>query len=257
MKTHYKSIFLSDIHLFSRHCKAEILSKFLKEHKSDNLFLIGDILDLEKIKYNRFYCDKHHIDIIQRILKLTKKGLTQIYYITGNHDYEVKHLLRYNFNLENIQILEEYEYQTHDKKIILLHGDGFDLPIIRSLYFIGDFAYSFMLDINHWFNKFRQLLGLPYWSLSKKLKHSVKDAIKYIEDYENSIYEYCEHKKYDGLISGHIHKNRLDFINGKYILNCGDFVETCSAILETYEGEFILVEYINNEFKEIKRIKIK
>lgn len=254
MKHYYKSIFISDVHLFSKYCKAEILYEFLKTYKSDNLFLIGDIIDFVALK-KKFHCNKIQMNIIHQFLKKARHE-TKIYFLLGNHDYEIKQFLDYDINIENIIIKNEYEYVTNGKKIILLHGDLFDIPIVRNLYILGDKAYGLILEINHWFNKIRNLFKLPYWSLSQRIKNQVKNAIKYISDYEENLLIYCKRKNYDGLISGHIHKCRLEIVDNKFIGNTGDWQETCSAIVEDFDGNFKLIQYINNDFKIIETINI-
>lgn len=254
MKSIYKSVFISDLHLFSKHCKSDILNEFLKQYKSDKLFLLGDIFDFLRLK-KKFICNKSQMDVIHRIFKKARHG-TKIVFLIGNHDHDIKQFLDYNISIENISICNEYEYVTNGKKFILFHGHGLDLPIIQYLYVLGDWGYNLLLDINHWFNTFRNLIGLPYWSLSQRIKHSVKNAIKYIEDYENNLLTFCKSGKYDGVISGHIHKARLDYIENKYIFNCGDWQESCTAIVEDFDGNFILLQYVNDRFKEVKKIKI-
>jgi UDP-2,3-diacylglucosamine pyrophosphatase LpxH len=250
----YKSIFISDIHLFSKHCKTQFLKQFLKKYKSENLFLVGDIFDFlrlrKKVRFN-----KDHMDLIHLLLKKARHG-TKIVFLIGNHDHDIKQFLDYDFKIENVTICNEYEYLTQNKRFIIFHGHGLDLPIIQYLYVLGDWGYNLLLDINHWFNIIRTMLNLPYWSLSQRIKHSVKNAVKYIEDYENNLINFCKNGHYDGLISGHIHKARLDIIDNKYIMNCGDWQESCTAIVEDYDGNFILLQYLEGEFKELKRIII-
>jgi UDP-2,3-diacylglucosamine pyrophosphatase LpxH len=203
----------------------------------------------------KFHCTKNQMNVIHQLLKLARHE-TKIVYVLGNHDYEIEGFLEYDITIENIKVCVEYEYTTHDKKFILIHGDAFDLPIVRSLYILGDFGYNLILEINHWFNKIRKVFKLPYWSISQRIKHSVKNAVKFIEDYEKNLLKFCIHKNYDGIISGHIHKSKLERVDHKYIFNTGDWQESCTAIVEDFDGNFILLEYINNEFEEIKKIGV-
>lgn len=255
MKKKYKSIFLSDIHLFSKFCQADVLLEFLKEHKAENLFLLGDIIDLVTIK-RKFYTNKTQMEILHKILKLSKKGC-KIVYVLGNHDWEFRRFLKYNITLDNITICNEYVYNTLGKNVLLIHGDILDIPIVRSLYVLGDFGYTLILKLNNTFNKIRKIFKMPYWSLSQRIKHSVKDAVKFIENYEENLLKYCKTKKHDAVFSGHIHKCNLDIVDGLLVGNCGDWQESCTAIAEDYDGNFILIQYINGQFVELKKINWK
>jgi UDP-2,3-diacylglucosamine pyrophosphatase LpxH len=247
-----KSIFISDLHLFNKFCKADILSKFLKEYECENLFLIGDILDFY---VKNITLDKDQINVIRKILTKAKRG-TNVNYILGNHDETLEKIMDFNINIENIKFHKEFVYTSNNKNILLTHGHILDLPIIRNLYLIGDFCYNVLLHINHFYNVARKLLGFDYFSLSQKVKDSVKDAVKFIEDYENSIVKYTKQKKCEAVICGHIHKAEIKTLEGIPYLNCGDFLESCTAITEDYHGNFTLLQYKNNEFVEIKNIKL-
>ena len=244
----FKSIFISDLHLNTQFCQAEILTQLLKDYQSDNLFLVGDILDLYVKGIN---LPKTQINVIRKILTKAKRG-TNVVYILGNHDDSLKELLDYEINIEGIKIVKEYVYETNDKHILLTHGHIADLPIVSHLYMLGDFCYTLLLHLNSIFNWFRKKLGLKYFSLSQKIKNNVKDAIKFIENYEDCIIKHTKSNNCSAVISGHIHNAEIKLIDNIVYMNTGDFVESCTAIVEDYEGNFSLLKYQDNEFIKIK-----
>ena len=245
MKNHYKSIFISDIHLGSTHCQSEILLEFLKEYKCDTLYLIGDILDFFKLK-QRFRMPSSQVAVIQKILKLSKKG-TKIKYVLGNHDAELRPFLKYNINIENIEIANEFtHYGVDGKKYLVIHGDFCDFlsTHVKWVTYLGDSAYTVALHLNDMVNYIRKKIKLPYWSVSKYLKHNVKEAVGFIFEFEKILANYTKKRGFFGCIVGHIHTPEIKFIDDVLYMNDGDFQETCSALLETYSGDFILIHYV-------------
>jgi len=240
----YKSVFISDVHLGTRGSRAELLVKFLKNIECDNLFLVGDIFDGWRLSEN-WYWNETHSTVIQKILRMSRKG-TKIIYLPGNHDEFMRQFLEHSFG--NIELHDEYKYNSvSGKKYIIIHGDKFDLVTmnIKWLAHVGDWAYTTLLNINTLLHYFRSLLGLDYWSLSKWAKHKVKEAVNFIGNYEETLVSYAKKNKVDGIICGHIHCAANKEINNTHYLNCGDWVESCTALVETLNGKFELVHYEN------------
>jgi UDP-2,3-diacylglucosamine pyrophosphatase LpxH len=244
MKSKYKSIFISDVHLGSRGCKADELCEFLKNNTSENLFLVGDIIDGWRLR-QKWYFPQSHANVIRRILTASKRG-TNVYYILGNHDEAFRKFLNFDLEIGNIKILNEYSYQSvSDKKILVIHGDMFDSLMLdkKWLMHIGDVVYNFMIWVNIHLNKLRSLFGMKYWSLSNWLKQNTKKALNYINSYEDHLSSYCITHNFDGIICGHIHVSAIKKIGNIDYLNCGDWVESGTAIVEHHDGEFELVEF--------------
>lgn len=236
---HYKSIFISDIHLGTRGCQADALCSFFKEHTCDNLFLVGDVLDGWRLK-KKWYFPQSHANVVRRILTAAKRG-TNVYYILGNHDEAFRKFLQFDIEIGNIKLLDRYSYTAvNGKNYLVIHGDFFDALMIdrKWLMHIGDTLYDLMIWFNTHFNRVRILFGLPYWSLSKWLKDNTKQALNFINKYEEHVAEYCRDNGYDGIICGHIHHAEIKIINGVEYMNDGDWVESGTALLEHTDGTF-------------------
>jgi UDP-2,3-diacylglucosamine pyrophosphatase LpxH len=239
---HYKTICISDTHLGSKDAKADLLNNFLKNHTCDNLFLVGDIIDGWKIQQNKWKWKQSHTNVIRRILGYAKRG-TKVTYVTGNHDEFLRPFVN-QFSLGSITICNQAEYRDTDGNLFLItHGDMFDgiTRIGKWLGFLGDAAYDLVLWINTKFNYIRHRLGFGYWSLSKYLKHKVKKAIDFVFKFEENLAGYCERKNFDGVICGHIHTPQIKTINGIIYMNDGDWVESCSALVEHEDGKWEII----------------
>lgn len=239
----YKTIFISDLHLGSKGAQADLLSNFLKHHECDELFLIGDIIDGWKIQQNRWRWKQSHTNVIRRILGYSKRG-TKITYITGNHDEFIRPFVHaFDFG-NNIKLCNQADYiDSKEKKYLVTHGDMFD-GITRMapwISFLGDKAYDFVLWINSRFNWWRHKLGFGYWSLSKYLKLKVKKAIDFVFKFEKNVTDYAKRKGYDGVICGHIHNPEIKIVDDMIYMNDGDWVESCSALVETIEGKWEII----------------
>jgi UDP-2,3-diacylglucosamine pyrophosphatase LpxH len=236
---HYKSIFISDIHLGTRGCQADALCTFLKTHTCDNLFLVGDILDGWRLR-KRWYFPQSHANVIRSILTAAKRN-TKVYYILGNHDEGLRTFLKFDISFGRIKILNRYDYTAvNGKKYLVIHGDFFDVLMKdkKWLMHFGDTLYDSMIWFNIQFNRVRKLIGMNYWSLSKWLKDNTKQAVKFINRYEEYVAEYCENKGYDGIICGHIHHAEIKKIGRIEYMNDGDWVESATALLEHLDGTF-------------------
>lgn len=240
----YKSIFISDIHLGTRFSKAKSLLNFLKYNECEHLFLVGDIIDGWAIK-RKLIWPQEHSDVIQKILKKARKG-TKVTFITGNHDEFLRPFVPLLLG-NTITITNELEYDAlNNKKYYITHGDFFDSITMTKkwLAILGDYGYDILLHLNAVLNFFRKNIGIKkYWSLSKYVKDNVKSSVSFINDFEKVLSNHARNKGYDGIICGHIHKAEIRVIDEIEYLNCGDWVESCSAIVETFDGKFEIINW--------------
>lgn len=239
----YKSIFISDVHLGTRFSQGEKLLEFLRDNESEHLYLVGDIIDGWAIK-RKFNWSQESSDVIQKILRKARKG-TDVIYITGNHDEFLRPFIPL-FLGDSVKIANEYtHYGIDGKKYLVTHGDFFDSITMTKkwLAHLGDVGYDLLLHLNRYINTGRRLLGIgKYWSFSKYVKDNVKKSVSFITDFETILAEYAKDKEFDGVICGHIHKAEKKLIDDVMYLNCGDWVESCSAVVETMEGKWKIVE---------------
>jgi UDP-2,3-diacylglucosamine pyrophosphatase LpxH len=238
----YRAIWLSDIHLGTRGCKAKFLLDFLKHTESDYLYLVGDIVDCWRMRRS-WYWHQHHNDVIQKVLRKARKGV-KVVYTPGNHDEMLRDYLELHFG--GIYVTGEAMHTTADgKRLLILHGDAFDgvVRYARWLAFLGDHAYNAALFLNHWFNKARLSMGLPYWSLSSYLKHKVKNAVNYISEYEEAVAAEARRRGAQGVVCGHIHKAEIREIDGVLYCNDGDWVESCTALVEHHDGRLEILRW--------------
>jgi UDP-2,3-diacylglucosamine pyrophosphatase LpxH len=245
MALHYRSVWISDTHLGTRGCKAEELRDFLDNIQCDTLYLVGDIIDLWKFK-SGLYWPALHNDIVQRILQKAKKG-THVIYIPGNHDELFRKYAGMHFNGVDIQL--EAIHRTKDgKRFLVLHGDGFDSIVCnnKSLAYIGGEVYEILLIINRWFNAVRKLFGYEqHWSLSAFLKQKVKNIIQVMDNYKHILSLEAQKKHVDGIICGHIHHADLSEMEfGKIYCNTGDWVESCTALVEDQAGKLSIIYWL-------------
>jgi UDP-2,3-diacylglucosamine pyrophosphatase LpxH len=241
MKKHYRSIWISDVHLGTRACHAELLADFLKHHTCDNLYLVGDIIDGWHLK-RKFYWKDSHSEVIRQVLKKQHKG-TKIVYIVGNHDEFLRPWLGH-IHLGGIVMADHYDHIGVDgKRYLITHGDLFDgvTSLAPWLSHLGDNAYNFLIWFNRYFNKARNLFGLRYWSLSAYLKKSVKKSLDFIFKFEENLATYAKSQGYDGVVAGHIHTPVIKEINGILYCNDGDWQESCSALVEYDNGTLELI----------------
>ncbi|HTH60961.1 MAG TPA: UDP-2,3-diacylglucosamine diphosphatase [Paraburkholderia sp.] len=238
--TRYRTIWLSDIHLGSGGCQATYLLDFLRHNESEYLYLVGDIIDGWQLKKG-WYWPQAHNDVVQKILRKARKG-THVVYIPGNHDEAARQFCNLAFG--DIHVREEAFHTTlAGKRLWVVHGDLFDGVIQHAkwLAYLGDSAYTLILLLNRWFNRIRIKLGFQYWSLSQYLKHQVKNAVNFISSFERVMTDEARRRGCDGVVCGHIHKAEIRDIDGLLYCNDGDWVESLSALVETFEGELRIV----------------
>lgn len=239
----YRSIWISDVHLGTRGCKAEFLLDFLKHTESEHLYLVGDIVDGWRLRRS-WYWPQAHNDVVQKILRKARKG-TDVVFVPGNHDEFARGYTEHNFG--DIKVVAQAIHTTADgKRLLVLHGDAFDgvVKYAKWLAHLGDWAYTLALSANHWFNLIRRRLGYSYWSLSAYLKHKVKNAVQFIDDYEQTIVEEARRQGVDGVVCGHIHHAELRLVDGTLYANDGDWVESCTALVEHMDGRLEIVHWL-------------
>jgi UDP-2,3-diacylglucosamine pyrophosphatase LpxH len=257
MKTFYKTIVLSDIHLGIKASKAKEVTHFLKHHKCETLILNGDIIDGWQLKKSGKW-KKQHSNFFKHIISLTSKKKCQIIYLRGNHDDFLEEILP--LKIGNFSIKKHYTHYGVNKKYFVTHGDIFD-NITSNLKWIaklGDVGYTFLLWLNRHYNSYREKRGLPYYSLSQVVKAKVKSAVSFISDYETELVKVAKARKCAGIICGHIHQPAIKIINGIEYLNSGDWVESLTALVEDNEGNWSIIYYQDwlTKFNEEKKLRL-
>ena len=239
---HFRTIWISDLHLGTPRCQAKRLLEFLHATESDTLYLVGDIIDGWQLK-RRWYWEQSHNNVVQTVLKKAKKG-TNVIFVPGNHDEVIRQFINLDFGV--IKIRDELVHTTaNGKRMLVLHGDRFDgvIACAKWLAYVGDNLYTMILKFNQWFNSWRARAGLPYWSLSQYLKSKVKNAVNYINSFEDALAAEAAKRGLDGVICGHIHTPEIRNVNGITYCNDGDWVESLSALVEDPSGELRLVTW--------------
>lgn len=243
----YRSVFISDVHLGTRDSQAERLLDFIRQIQCENLYLVGDIIDGWELRRN-WRWSQAQSDVLQKILRKARKG-TKVYYVIGNHDEFLRSFLPMMMG-DNIEIVhEKLHVGLNGKNYLVVHGDMFDAVTMTKKWMahLGDRCYLLLLRLNRPINTVRRWFGkYQYWSLSKVAKQNVKQAVSFITDFEEVLSAHADDGGYDGVICGHIHHAEIRNINGIEYLNCGDWVESCSAIVERHDGVFEIYEYDNN-----------
>ncbi len=242
MPCHYRAIWISDIHLGTPGCKADFLLDFLRHNESDQLYLVGDVIDGWQLRKS-WYWKQSHNDVVQKVLRKARKG-TQVTYVAGNHDELLRQFIGLAFG--DIKIVNEACHTMLDgRRLWITHGDLFDGVIQHAkwLAYLGDSAYTLALALNDRLNAIRHRFGMSYWSLSQYLKHKVKNAVSYITAFEEALTTEAQRKGYDGVVCGHIHRPEIREIDGVLYCNDGDWVESLSALVETHLGELKLIHW--------------
>jgi UDP-2,3-diacylglucosamine pyrophosphatase LpxH len=236
---HVRSAFISDIHLGSRECRAELVLEFLRRVQMEQLFLVGDIVDVWSLRRS-FYWPQIHNDVLRTILGKTKHG-TRVIYVPGNHDEQMREICGTLFG--NLEIHREYVHTTlRDQKLLVMHGDEFDgaVQCSRWLAALGSGLYDVTLGANRLVNALRRRFGYPYWSLAGYLKSRVGNAMKYVHSFEQAAAQAVRRRELDGIVCGHIHRPEITELDGILYCNTGDWVESCSALIEDRSGELEL-----------------
>ncbi len=238
----YRSIFISDMHLGTRGCQSGLILDFLRHNDADAIFLVGDIIDGWRIRA-KFYWPQQHNDVIQKLLRKVRRGARMVF-IPGNHDEFARQFIGLSFG--GIEILRNAVHIAADgKRYLVMHGDEFDVVVRHSkwLAFFGDWAYDAALFINTHFNALRRSFGLRYWSFSAWAKLKVKNAVNFIGSFELEVAREAKRRGVDGVICGHIHHPVIRDIDGVTYVNTGDFVESCSLVVEHFDGRLEVLRW--------------
>ncbi|MGL4240776.1 MAG: UDP-2,3-diacylglucosamine diphosphatase [Beijerinckiaceae bacterium] len=238
----YRAIFVSDVHLGTRTSQAEALLDFLKHAEADTVYLVGDIIDGWRLR-KTWYWPQSHNDVVQKLLRKARKG-TRIVLVPGNHDEFLRDFDKSSFG--SIEIADSIIHEGADgRRYLVIHGDQFDAVVMHAkwLAFVGDWAYEVALVLNTWINFVRRKLGLTYWSFSAWAKHNVKRAVNFIGAFEETLAADARRREADGVICGHIHHATIRDISGIAYMNCGDWVESATALVEHVDGSFAIIEW--------------
>ncbi|MCE7027384.1 UDP-2,3-diacylglucosamine diphosphatase [Jiella avicenniae] len=239
---HFRTLFISDIHLGAKSAQAEMLIDFLRFHDAEKIYLVGDIVDGWRLKRSWNWPQSHN-DVVQKLLRKARKGATVIY-IPGNHDEFLRDFTGRHFGGVEVK-LSDVHVTADGRRFLVMHGDEFDVVVrnARIIAYLGDWAYDAAIAINLVFNKIRRRLGFPYWSFSSWAKLKVKNAVNFIGAFEEALAEEARRMGCDGVICGHIHHAQLaDHADVGYI-NTGDWVESCTAVAERHDGSFELIRW--------------
>ena len=237
----YRAGWISDAHLGTRGANSGVLLDFLRDYDFDTLYVVGDLIDVWSLRRG-IYWPQQHNDVIQKILRKARKG-TRVVYIPGNHDELVTDFCG---SYGNIEIRANDIHVTGTgQRILIIHGHELDTVVqnVKWLAFAGDVGYQFLLSLNPLINFFRRRFGLGYWSLSAYAKQRVKDAVSFIGKFEEAVAHYAERYQVDAVMCGHIHSAGIRQIGNITYYNCGDWVESCSAMVEDYSGKISIVDY--------------
>ena len=243
----YRSLFVSDIHLGSMKARANEFIDFLRDKQFDYIYLVGDIIDIWSLKSKKYW-PQRHTDVIRKLLKRSKHA--KIFYIPGNHD---EFLFEFNELLDsfgNISFCEEIVHTTVDgKSLLIIHGHQFDGVVKHAkwLMTLGDSAYEFTIVLTRWYHYFCRKFGWRYISLSAYAKQNVKKIVNFINDFEKSVAHYAQNKKVNGIVCGHLHTPSIRQFDSIMYYNCGDWVDSCTAIVEDYDGKMEMLVFDPNE----------
>jgi UDP-2,3-diacylglucosamine pyrophosphatase LpxH len=238
-----RTLFLSDIHLGSKGCQADQLLDFLRYYDANTIYLVGDIVDGWQLK-SGWYWPQSHNDVVQKLLRKARKGARMIY-IPGNHDEFLRDY--YGTHFGGFEVVEDAIHVAADgTPYLVIHGDMFDIVIrhARWLALLGDKAYDFAIWINTYFNALRRSLGFTYWSLSQWAKLKIKNAVNFIGAFESALAGEARRRGVKGVICGHIHHAVVRRQGGFSYINCGDWIESCTAVLEHFDGSFELIKWV-------------
>ncbi|HVR35110.1 MAG TPA: UDP-2,3-diacylglucosamine diphosphatase [Methylomirabilota bacterium] len=237
----YRAIWISDVHLGTKHAQAERLLAFLRDNECRHLYIVGDLIDGWELARRWYWADDHNL-LIQKLLRKNRKQ-TRITYITGNHDEFLEHFLGLGFG--SIRLVRQAVHLTaKGRRYLVIHGHQFDglVHFNRLLERVGSVLYQYLLDANLILNKARRRLGFGYWSMAGYLKAKTKSSVKFMTRYEQSMVRMARQHRVQGVICGHIHRPESKSMDGIEYLNCGDWVENCTALVEDQEGNIHLVK---------------
>ncbi|MCB1692650.1 MAG: UDP-2,3-diacylglucosamine diphosphatase [Pseudomonadales bacterium] len=237
-----RSIFISDVHLGTSDCQAELLLDFLESTSCENLYLVGDIVDLYKLR-NAIYWPRIKNEIANSILEKARSG-TRVIYIPGNHDELLRDFVGSHWNGIDVK-MQDIHTTAAGQRLLVLHGDVYDDAVrnMRWLEMLGGSLYELIMIVSRIYNRMRKRLGYPYWSFAAFIKTRFKEAVRYIERFEATAARDAAERGYDGIVCGHIHSPSRRVIDGTLYLNTGDWVEHCTALIEDERGGLVLIDW--------------
>lgn len=238
----YRAVFISDLHLGTRGARTDFLIDFLRQMRAEHLYLVGDIVDGWRLRKS-WYWDRAHDEVLRLVMRHARHG-TEITYVPGNHDEVLRDWI--GLEVAGIRLKDEAEHRMLDgRRLLVTHGDAFDSVVCyaRLLAHLGDGAYTAALTANRCFNHARRRLGYPYWSLSNWLKRQVKGAVAAIDRFEEALAQHAAARGFDGVVCGHIHYAQMREVAGVLYLNDGDWVESCTALVEHADGRLELLDW--------------
>jgi UDP-2,3-diacylglucosamine pyrophosphatase LpxH len=243
---HYKTVWISDLHLGTRNCNARGALEFLRRARCETLYLVGDVVDVWALRRSHYWHQTHN-DVMQQLLRKARKG-TRVIYIPGNHD----EFSRDFFGVYGNITVQPYDIYTslRGERLLVLHGHEFDTVTVHAkwLSVLGDVGYTLLLQANKPLNGARRWLGLPEWSLSAFVKRKVKNAVGYIGNFEQAVVRYAEKYETHGVVCGHIHTPAMKKIRHVSYYNTGDWVESSTALVEHFDGRLEILRW-----REIER----
>jgi UDP-2,3-diacylglucosamine pyrophosphatase LpxH len=241
----FRTIWISDVHFGTRACKAEFLLDFLEHTRCERLYLVGDMIDFWNLK-SGWYWPASHSKTLQKIMEIAARG-TEVIYVPGNHDELFRDYTGSVFG--GVRVASQVIHETADgRRFLVIHGDEFDSVVKHSkwLAVLGSGMYDFLLYTNRWVNLVRRRLGLTYWSLAAYLKHKVKNAVNFISHFEQALAREARRHRVDGVICGHIHKAALEYVGDVLYVNDGDWVESCTALVERHDGSLAVLHWADD-----------
>lgn len=245
----FRTVWISDIHLGTPGCNAELLMDFLKSIECETLYLVGDIIDAWRLRKGWYWPPRHN-DVVRRILKMAKHG-THVVYVPGNHDEVLRDYAGLAFG--DVTVATEVVHETADgRRLLVLHGDQFDSIVLYAkwLAFLGDSAYELLLKSNRIVNFFRRRFGLPYWSLAAHMKKRVKNAVSFISKFEEVVARAAAERHVEGVVCGHIHSAEIRQFGDVTYYNDGDWVESCTALVEHADGAIEIIDWAERKRAE-------
>lgn len=251
-KRKYRTIWISDVHLGTKGCNAEMLVDFLRSVECQTLYLVGDIVDGWRLRKGWFWPDAHN-EVVRRVLKMAHRG-TRVVFVAGNHDEMLRDYAGMTFG--GVELVLEAVHETADgRRLLVTHGDSFDGVVLYAkwLAFLGDQAYGLLLQANIVMNAVRRRFHLPYWSLSAYMKKRVKNAVAFISSFEEAVATEAIHRGMDGVVCGHIHCAEIREFGGITYYNDGDWVESCTALAEDATGAMAIIDWAAEKAAEQDR----
>ncbi len=242
MSTHFRTLFISDVHLGARSCQAGLLMEFLVQHEAETIYLVGDIIDGWRLKKSWFWPQEHN-NLVQLLLARAQSG-TRIVFMPGNHDEFARDYIGQRFG--GIEVVDQAIHTAADgRRYLVIHGDQFDAVVTHARWLakLGDWAYRATQAINARVSTLRRAMGLTYWSFSAWAKYKVKKAVNFISNFETTLATEAQRQGAQGVICGHIHHAVIRDMRGITYMNCGDWVESCTAIAEDRAGNFQIITW--------------